>query len=341
MSSHCAQRLPTRKTLAFAVVGAMSAASLIVTRNDAHADALAQAQADYDQKMNAAAAADEACDAEIVQAAKLQRKVDALQAQISSDTRAMGSLQRSMGLQASLQYRDPGMSGLELALDSSPAAYLSKSLLSSEIATGEARMLRTLAADKARIAADQWLAAGALAQQRAAVAAAEARKNDALAEVKQAQEIFDRFAAGRQEAIRRAGRGVDPSQVRITSVAPNARAAAAVAYAESKVGDPYVYGAAGPGAFDCSGLTMMAWAQAGVSLPHNAAAQASMSTGISLSHLEPGDLVFYSYDGRGIGHVAIYVGGGMVVHAPRPGEDVQYGNVSTVGPIVEAGRVAA
>jgi cell wall-associated NlpC family hydrolase len=341
MSSHCAQRLSAQKASTFAVIGATAMVTLIVTQNDAHADVPAQAQADYDQKMNAAAAADEDFDAAIVQAAKLQQKIDALQAQISSDTWAMGSLQRSMGLQAALQYQDPGLSGLELALDSSPAAYLNKALLSNEIATGEARMLRSLAADRARIAADQQFAAGALAEQKAAVATARSRKNNAFAEAEQAREIFDRLSAVQQQAITQADGGVSPSRVHITSVAPNARAAEAVAYAESKVGDPYVYGAAGPGAFDCSGLTMMAWARAGVSLPHDAAAQASMLTQVSLSYVEPGDLVFYSYDGRDIAHVAIYVGGGMVVHAPRPGESVQYGSVHTVGPIVEVGRVAA
>ena len=97
-------------------------------------------------------------------------------------------------------------------------------------------------------------------------------------------------------------------------------AAGAVAAAESRVGDPYVYGAAGPGAFDCSGLVMWAYAQVGISLPHFSGAQYADTTHISMSQLEPGDLVFPADPGQ---HVAMYVGGGMIVQAPYTGADVQ------------------
>ena len=94
----------------------------------------------------------------------------------------------------------------------------------------------------------------------------------------------------------------------------------AVAYAKSKVGDSYVYGAAGPSAFDCSGLTMAAWAQAGVSLPHSSSAQYSSGRHISESELQPGDLVFYYSP---ISHVGMYIGNGQIVNALNPGAGVQ------------------
>jgi cell wall-associated NlpC family hydrolase len=93
-----------------------------------------------------------------------------------------------------------------------------------------------------------------------------------------------------------------------------------VQYALGQVGDSYVYGAAGPDAFDCSGLTMMAWAAAGVSLPHSSGAQMGSGTPVSQSQLAPGDLVFYYSP---VSHVGIYIGNGQIVHAANPSTGVQ------------------
>jgi cell wall-associated NlpC family hydrolase len=125
---------------------------------------------------------------------------------------------------------------------------------------------------------------------------------------------------------------VDPAPV---ATAPaSGGAATAVAAAESKLGSPYVWAAAGPSTFDCSGLTMWAWAQAGVSLPHSSSMQYSSGTKVSASSLQPGDLVFY---GSPIHHVAMYVGGGQVIHAPQTGDVVRYASVDMM-PIVGAVR---
>ena len=94
----------------------------------------------------------------------------------------------------------------------------------------------------------------------------------------------------------------------------------AVAYAKAQVGKSYVWGATGPDSFDCSGLTMAAWQQAGVSLPHNSQAQYSSGPQVSESELQPGDLVFYYSP---ISHVGIYIGTGQVVNALNPGSGVQ------------------
>jgi cell wall-associated NlpC family hydrolase len=110
-----------------------------------------------------------------------------------------------------------------------------------------------------------------------------------------------------------------------------------VLYAIAQLDKPYVFGAAGPEGFDCSGLTMAAWQLAGVSLPHSAAAQASAGTPTTESDLVPGDLVFVPGDDGTLaypGHVGIYIGSGLVLNAAdeQVGIRVQtYANFIAVG----------
>jgi len=103
---------------------------------------------------------------------------------------------------------------------------------------------------------------------------------------------------------------------------PSPAAATAVQTAEAQVGKPYQFGGGGPDSFDCSGLTMFAWASAGVALPHSAAAQAQLVAPIApdLSDLAPGDLIFYD---NPIDHVTIYVGNGQMVEAAHTGVPVR------------------
>jgi peptidoglycan DL-endopeptidase CwlO len=101
---------------------------------------------------------------------------------------------------------------------------------------------------------------------------------------------------------------------------------AALRAAESRKGLPYVWGAAGPASFDCSGLVQWSFAQAGVSMPRVAADQARTGPAVPVSQLEPGDLLFYHTDPTDpgyISHVAIYLGNGWMIQAPQPGMDVQ------------------
>ena len=98
----------------------------------------------------------------------------------------------------------------------------------------------------------------------------------------------------------------------------------AIAFARAQIGDPYVWGAAGPDSWDCSGLMLAAWGQAGVSLPHYSVAQYYAGTPISAASLRPGDLVFWgsSSSPESIYHVAMYIGGGQIIHSPRTGRSV-------------------
>jgi cell wall-associated NlpC family hydrolase len=96
-------------------------------------------------------------------------------------------------------------------------------------------------------------------------------------------------------------------------------ATAAVQAALAQVGKPYQWGAAGPNTFDCSGLTMWSWAQAGIAIPRVAADQQSWTTPVPISQLQPGDLVFF---GTPAHHVGMYIGNGLMVDAPHTGADV-------------------
>lgn len=98
----------------------------------------------------------------------------------------------------------------------------------------------------------------------------------------------------------------------------------AIAYAKAQLGEPYVWGGAGPSKWDCSGLTMRAWQAAGVSLSHYAGSQYAQTTKVAVSKIKRGDLLYWSDGGpSSIYHVALYLGGGQMIQAPRPGRDVE------------------
>lgn len=113
---------------------------------------------------------------------------------------------------------------------------------------------------------------------------------------------------------------------KIPSIAGSA--GAAVTFAYNQLGKPYLFGADGPGSYDCSGLTSAAWAKAGKSLPHNTEAQWGVVSHISKSQLQPGDLVFY----RSLGHVALYVGDGQIIDAPHSGTVVKKRGMNIMTP---------
>ncbi|GAB3367489.1 NlpC/P60 family protein [Micromonospora halotolerans] len=122
----------------------------------------------------------------------------------------------------------------------------------------------------------------------------------------------------RRKAYGRATEAPARSSSAGSAPAVSGSAGVAVRYAYGAIGKPYGYGDDGPGSYDCSGLTLAAWRAAGKSLPHNAAMQWNATSRISRGSLQPGDLVFYS----GLGHVALYVGGGQIIDAPSAGRNV-------------------
>ncbi len=163
----------------------------------------------------------------------------------------------------------------------------------------------------------------AAAEQRAAAAAAAAPTQTAPAAPAQTQST--QATAPVQSVAPPA-----PARAPSSSVPSSGRGAAALAAAASQLGTPYVWGGSSPGGFDCSGLTMWAWARAGVSIPRVTYSQRSAGRVVPISQLQPGDLVFYN----GFSHVAMYAGGGSVIHAPHTGDVVKYSSLYMSTPIL-------
>lgn len=111
-----------------------------------------------------------------------------------------------------------------------------------------------------------------------------------------------------------------------------AGARAAIEFARAQLGEPYVWGAAGPDAWDCSGLTMMAWREGGIALPHYSAAQYSQTKHLTAADLQAGDLVFWGTSPNTIHHVALYIGNGQIIQAPRTGDVVKVSSLFTSAP---------
>jgi peptidoglycan DL-endopeptidase CwlO len=118
--------------------------------------------------------------------------------------------------------------------------------------------------------------------------------------------------------------GIAASTPEGATVAPPSRYGGVVGIAMGYLGTPYVYGGSSPSGFDCSGFVMYVYAQIGVSLPHNAAAQYGYGTPVSKDQLAPGDLVFFN----GLGHDGIYIGGGQFIHSPHTGDVVKISSLS-------------
>jgi cell wall-associated NlpC family hydrolase len=175
-----------------------------------------------------------------------------------------------------------------------------------------------LEAEQAQAAAD-----AATATASAGLAQLAEQKASAQKQLADYQAAFDRLTNAEQEAITTAvaGRSLTAPELRDLPPAPSPDATAAIRAALAQVGDAYVSGAAGPDAFDCSGLTSYAYAAAGRTLPRTSSGQAQIEGGtrIGRSELQPGDLVFYYSP---ISHVALYIGDGMIVHARTHGKPV-------------------
>jgi len=192
-----------------------------------------------------------------------------------------------------------------------------------EVEQVNARMADLLRSTRSDIVA----LANRIEQQRIAAEAAAARARIQAEAARQAAAARAAAEAARAAAGNgNGGIGIAPADpgIDIGNIpAPSAGAAAAVAYARAQLGKPYVYAGVGPDSFDCSGLTMMAWRQGGVSMAHGSQAQYAAFPHVPISQLRPGDLVFFGSSGPSNHHVGLVVGPGMMIDAPHTGSFVQ------------------
>nr|WP_311766693.1 NlpC/P60 family protein [Streptomyces rhizosphaericus] len=286
-------------------------------------------------------------------------KVDKLLDSVAQRTEKLNEARRMLGNYAAAQYRDGGMarSAATLLFSNDPQDVFDQSHLMDRM-TGRQKQAvddfqkQRVKAAKERGKASESLAsltasqkqlkvqkktvqdkltearrllANLTAKEKARLAAIEkkkaeeARRKAAELAEKQRQEAAARKKQQEQEQQNAGGSG---STAPSTPSAPagSSKAAQAIAFAKAQLGKPYVWGATGPSSFDCSGLTQAAWKSAGISLPRTTWDQVKAGTRVSTSQLQPGDLVFFYDD---ISHVGLYIGDGMMIHAPKPGDVVK------------------
>ena len=271
----------------------------------------------------------------------VRRQLDALKAKVKRERREMREILGAVDDLARAAYTSGGLdTSLQVLLSEDPNEFLAQAAALDAVQRGQATALRKTATARLR-----------LAQSEAAVLDKEARAKDLRGRMKEAKEEANdrlaeaervlanleekerrrlaRLAREEREAARAAALAAQAELNSSSSAGGgftgSGRAAKAVMYALSQVGDRYVAAAAGPNSFDCSGLTMTAWRQAGVSLPHYSRSQYSVTRRVPLSQAQAGDLVFYFK--RGTHHVGLYIGNGKMVHAANPRSGVVVSNI--------------
>ncbi|KAA0935497.1 C40 family peptidase [Streptomyces apricus] len=226
---------------------------------------------------------------------------------------------------ATTKRRQEASEGLETLTATESRLRTSKADVQRKLAEARGILSRLSAGEKARLAAiererqeEALRRADELARQQAADA--ERRRREAAA---QAQQGTGASAGTVADAGTGAGTVAGAGSVPGSDSAATtgtAKAVKAVAFARAQIGKPYVWGASGPGSYDCSGLTQAAWKAAGVTLPRTTWDQVDMGTTVPVESVRPGDLVFFHDD---ISHVGVYIGDGMMIHAPKPGAYVR------------------
>ena len=273
--------------------------------------------------------------------ADVQQTLATLKAKVRRERKELRSILGSVDDLARATYTSGGIdTSLQVLLAEDPNEFLAQAAALDQVQQGQASALRrtqttrlrlaqseAAVADKERIASrarknmsdSKKEADGKLAEAQAILNNLEQKQRDRLAAMARAERQAAISAAAAASAAISASSGASSgggSGSAGGGYTGGGRAARAVQYALSQVGDRYVAAAAGPSSFDCSGLTMQAWRQAGISLPHYSRSQYSVTRRVPLSQAQPGDLVFYF--GSGAHHVGMYIGNGKMVHAANP-----------------------
>ncbi len=220
------------------------------------------------------------------------------------------------------QYESGGLStgGALLASDSG-SNYLDRLDALRLLSNHDANVVDLVSSARSTATAKAGAASTALSQAQAEKARLTAKKTTVTTQINKYRTMLATLNSAQRSAYQRAANpSASKSTVKnIKVTATTAAARKAVQFALDQVGKPYVFGSAGPGSYDCSGLTMQAWQAGGVSLPHSAAGQYSYGHHVSRDDLQPGDLIFFY---QPIGHVTIYIGNGYMVSAPTSGQNV-------------------
>ena len=270
-----------------------------------------------------------------------KKRLGALEADLDRQEDRVDTIRDQVASNVVAQYQGQALSTTsQVVLSDDPEAFLSQLATIDEYNARQGQVVADLSVEVDRLEMRQELAERevdkiadtreTLAEQKAVVDRRAAEAEALLERLEEERE--QRLSRSRSRAAAETGETAETAET-VQAAPASGRAGAAVQYALAQVGDSYVYGAAGPSAFDCSGLTMMAWAAAGVALPHSSSAQMSSGTSVSSSALQPGDLVFYYSP---VSHVGIYIGNGQVAHAANPSTGVR---VDPVGSMPISGAV--
>lgn len=271
---------------------------------------------------------------------QLRADLTALEDRAATTQQRVNELRDEMGVLAASQYREGAVDPtLALLLSDDPAGFLDRASAIDRLGGQQDERLRQLQEAERGLRQQRGQATQKLADLRRTGAQLAARKRDVQRALVAARALLHTlppaqraaYAAGDPGGDLRASRdrGGDLSGLSDLAhlgdlPAPSGRAALAVAAVRQALGAPYVWGATGPNAFDCSGLMQYAYRRAGVSLPRTSQEQMNAGVRVPLSRARPGDLVIYRADAS---HVAMYVGDGRVIHAPYPGARVRVDRV--------------
>ncbi|MEU4263957.1 C40 family peptidase [Streptomyces argenteolus] len=337
---------PAARTAAtLALAGAATATALEGAAQAEPQLSPAQVRAKVDRLYHDAEVATEKYNGAKEKATASAKSLDTLRDEAARRTGRLNAARDALGSFAAAQYRSGGIDpAVRLALSSDPDEYLERAAFlerAGDRQAGAVNGVRRQISEVARLRARAEDELAVLASRQADL---KKHKDAVRTKLADAQRLLATLTAAQRADYERsadAGHGgpavrADRSTTRGSVAAPNARAARAVAFAYQALGKPYVWGATGPASFDCSGLTQAAWRAAGVSLPRTTYTQINAGRRVSRSELAPGDLVFFY---SGITHVGLYIGGGQMIHAPRPGAPVRIAPISEM-PFSGATRVA-
>ncbi len=341
MASHRRAKPASRTRVT--VLTATAAAAVALSSQAANAapkPSASDVKAQVDQLNQQAEQATEQYDGAQEQQKKLQQQVDDLENQVAREQAQLNRLLDGLGGLAAAQYRSGGIDpSVQLFLSSNPGDYLQKASMLDQMSSKQADALRQVEEQKRLLDQQRTEAAAKLAELQNTRKDLAEKKKEVQDKLAKAQDLLNSLTAQQRAALAAAQDRASRDSLRSilgAGAAASQRAAAAFSAAQSRIGDPYVWGATGPSSFDCSGLTQWAYSQAGVSLPRTTYEQADVGTRISESQLQPGDLVFFFGD---LHHVGLYAGNGMVLHAPHTGASVRYESISTIGPVEFGVRV--